>query len=30
MEDLFASLVKDFVDETEPLVQKASALVLKL
>jgi two-component system chemotaxis sensor kinase CheA len=30
MEALFASLVKDFVDETEPLVQKASALVLKL
>ena len=30
MEDLFASLVKDFVDETAPLVQKAGALVLKL
>jgi two-component system chemotaxis sensor kinase CheA len=30
MEDLFASLVKDFVDEAEPLAQKASALVLKL
>jgi len=30
MEDLFASLVKDFVDETQPLAQRASALVLKL
>ena len=30
MEELFASLVKDFVDETAPLVQEVSGLVLKL
>lgn len=30
MEDLFASLVRDFVDETGPLVDKAGALVLKI
>jgi two-component system, chemotaxis family, sensor kinase CheA len=30
VEELFASLVKDFVDETVPLVQEVSGLLLKL
>ena len=30
MEELFASLVKDFVDETAPLVQEVGRLLLKL
>jgi two-component system chemotaxis sensor kinase CheA len=30
VEELFASLVKDFVDETAPLVQEVSGLLLKL
>ena len=30
MEDLFASLVNDFVEETEPLARQVAALVLRL
>jgi two-component system, chemotaxis family, sensor kinase CheA len=30
VEDIFASLVKDFVDETQPLAQEVGVLVLKL
>jgi two-component system chemotaxis sensor kinase CheA len=30
VEDLFASLAKDFVDETQPIAQEISALLLKL
>lgn len=30
MEEIFAGLVKDFVDETQPIVQEVGALLLKL
>ena len=30
MEELFASLRKDFVEETEPLAREVAALVLRL